>query len=73
MLEVRRDLDLAQEPLGTDAAVSSGRRTFTATQPAVLEVFGEEDRRHATAAELALDAVSISHPGLETIGGEGHG
>jgi hypothetical protein len=39
----------------------------------VLEVFGEEDGRHATAAELALDAVSISRPGLETIGGERHG
>ena len=44
-----------------------------ATQPVVLQVLGEEDRRHAAAPELALDAIPIGHHGLEAIGGEGHG
>jgi hypothetical protein len=39
----------------------------------VLVVFGEDDGRHAAAAELALDAVPIGHHGLEAIGGAGHG
>jgi hypothetical protein len=34
--------------------------------PVVLEVSGEEDRRHAAATELMLEAVTISKASLKT-------
>src|SRR5262249_23731330 len=35
--------------------------------PIVLQVLGEEDRRHAAAPQLALNTVAVAQGGLETI------
>ena len=48
-------LDLAQEALGPERGGELGRSTLSATGAVVLEIVGEVDRRHAAAAELALE------------------
>ena len=60
MLQVRRRLDLAQEPLGADARRRApARSTLIATWRSCLRSCGEVDGGHAAGAELALDAVAV--------------
>ena len=73
MMEVGRDVDLAEEPLGAEAGRQLRPEDLQGHGPVVPEVFGQEDRRHAAAAELALDAVPIGHGGSKAIGDGGHG
>ena len=63
-----------QEPLDAEDGAELGAEDLEGDLAVVLEVGGEEDRRHAAGAELALDAVAllerggeateVAHPGL---------
>src|SRR5690242_384335 len=65
MLEVGGDSDLAEEALRAENRRELRPEEFERHRPIVLEVPGEVDRRHASAAEFALDRVSPSKGGLE--------
>ena len=72
MLEVGRDLDLAEETLRTD-----GRREFRAEDfdrdlAVMLQVPGEIDRRHPTSTDSPLDGVAVGEGGGEAVD-VGHG
>ncbi len=58
MLQVRRRLDLGQEPLGSDDRGQLRLQHLERDLPLVLDVIGEVDRGHPALAELALDAVA---------------
>ncbi len=57
MLEVRRRLDLGQEPLGTDYGCEFWPEDLERHLTLVLDVLREIDGRHPTFTELALDPV----------------
>ena len=74
MLEPRGELDLAQEPLGTEGGGELGLEHLEGDRPVVLEVAGEIDRGHAAAPELALEHVAVAQGvGEERRGDCGHG
>src|SRR4029079_10789162 len=58
VLQVGRDADLAQEPLGTEHCPELGIEHFERDVALVLEVAGEEYGRHAAAPELTLEGVA---------------
>ena len=58
MLEVRRRLDLGEEPLGTDDRCEFGLEHLQRDLALVLQVIREVDRRHPALAEFGLDAVA---------------
>ena len=61
MLQPRRELDLALEALAlTTAPASSGGSTLTTTVRPSARFVGDEHARHAAAAELALEVVTIA-------------
>ncbi len=57
--EASRDLDLAQEALGTEDRGEVGVQHLERHGAVVLEVFGEVHRGHPARAELALDGVTV--------------
>ena len=59
MLQVRRGLDLGQEPLGAEHRGQLRAQDLERDLAVVPEVLGEVDGRHAAGAELALDAVAV--------------
>ena len=59
MLQVRRGLDLGEEPLGADDGGELRAQHLDRDLAIVLQVLGEIDGRHAAGAELALDAVAV--------------
>lgn len=59
MLEVRRHLDLGQEPFDAQHRAELRVEHLESDPPVVLAVARQVDGRHATAANLALDLVSI--------------
>jgi len=59
MLQPRRDTDLVRETLGTQCRAEFRAQDLDRHAAVVLEVLGEIYRRHATSAELALDAVAV--------------
>jgi hypothetical protein len=59
MIEPRRDLDLGEEPLGTEHGAELGAKDLEGDVAVELAVAGEVDDRHATGAELALDDVAV--------------
>src|ERR1700735_5347602 len=65
MLEVRRDADLAQEPLNTKDRTQLGIEHFHRHSAIMTEVPGEVDRRHAPTAKLTLDFVPASQGSVE--------
>ena len=67
MLEVRRNADLAQEPLGAEHRAEVGAQKLERDVPVVSEVASEIHRRHATATELALDLVATGERGLKVV------
>ena len=69
MLQPRRELDLAQEPLGAQAVGQLGAQHLERDRPVVPEVPGEVDRRHPAAAELALERVAAGQCGLRAARG----
>jgi hypothetical protein len=67
MLEVRRDVDLVEEPLGPDRGAQLRSQHLHGDGAVVGEIFGEVDRRHPAPTELALDAVPAGESGAEAI------
>ena len=61
-----RDLDLAEEPVGTERRAELGPKHLQSYPAAMLQIFGEVDGSHAAATELALDPVATAQA-LETI------
>jgi hypothetical protein len=59
VLQVRRGLDLGQEPLGADHRGQLGTEHLDGDLAIVLQVLGEIDGRHAALTELPLDAVAV--------------
>ena len=72
VLQVRRDLDLAQESLGAEHRGELRLEHLDRDVAVVLEVVREVDRRHAARAELALDAVAVGEGGREAEEGLAH-
>src|SRR2546430_16344938 len=66
MGEARRDLDLAQEALGTEGSRQLGTEHLDRDGAAVLQVLGQIDRRRAPVAQLPVDRVPIGQGGLQT-------
>jgi hypothetical protein len=56
--ELRRDLDLAQEPRGADGLRELGLDELDRDLAAMAQVVGQIDDGHPTAADLALDPVA---------------
>ncbi len=59
MLQVRRGLDLAEEPLGADHRRQLGPEHLDGDPALVPDVLGQEHGRHAARANLALEAIAI--------------
>jgi hypothetical protein len=66
MLKSRRELDLALEPLRRKARSEIGRQHLDHDASPEARLLGEEDARHAPAAELALDGVGCTKRRLES-------
>lgn len=65
MLEASGDLNLPEKALGTECGDELRAQELDGNQPAVLEVAGEVDRGHPTAAQLPLEAVAVDEGGLK--------
>ena len=65
MLQVRCDLDLGPEPLGTDHRGQLGTQHLDCDLAVVPQVLGEIDRRHAALAQFPLDAVATAKCGRQ--------
>ena len=57
--EVGRDLNLAQEAVGSEGRSQFWAQNFYGDLAFVLEILGEIDGGHSAGAELALDLVPI--------------
>src|SRR3972149_4401094 len=61
------DLDLPQEPLRAQQGRELGLQNLDRDLAVVLEVLGEVDSSHASAAEFTLDAVAVRQGSPQTI------
>ena len=73
VLEVRRGLDLGEEPLGANQSCQLGLQDLEGDLSFVLQVVGQVDGGHAAFAELALNGVAAREGGVQAGGGVGHG
>src|SRR5262249_47578432 len=74
VLQVGRQLDLSQEPLGADDGGQLRPEHFHGDPPSVSDVLSEVDRRHAAGAELPLELITAGKSSLELREKElGHG
>ena len=64
MLETSGDLNLPEKAVRTECGDELLAQELDGNQPAVLEVAGEVDGGHPTAAQLPLDAVAVGERGL---------
>ena len=60
MLQLRRQLDLAEESIGTERGREVGPQHLDRDLPMVLEVLREIHRPHAAASQLPLQAVAVA-------------
>ena len=67
MLQVRRDLDLGEEPLDAEDGAEFRLEHLQCDEAVVLEVARQEDGRHAAGAEFALDGVAVAEGLLELV------
>jgi len=67
MLQVRRDLDLAQEPLRAEDGAELRVEHLDRDVAIVFEIAREINGRHAAAAELAIDDVQPGERGVQVI------
>ncbi len=67
MLEPGGELDLALEPLGTQAGRELRVEHFESDRPVVPEIMRQVDRRHTSVAELALEAVPVGEICLQSL------
>ena len=65
MLEPGGEPDLALEPLGAERGGELRVQHLERDRAVVPEVVREVDRRHAAAAELALEPIAVGEGGLE--------
>jgi hypothetical protein len=65
MLETSGDLDLPEKAVGTEGGDELLAQELDGNQSAVLEVVGEVDGGHSTAAQLPLETVAVDEGGLE--------
>ena len=72
MLQPGGDLDLAQEPLGPHHRRQLGVQHFDGDPTVVLQVLGEEYRRHAAPTELTLDRITTGERVTEEFQEVGH-
>ena len=63
MAQLRRDLDLAQEPLGFDRLGEVALDDLQCNFAIVLSVVGKVDDRISPTAKLALDRVAVGEGG----------
>ena len=63
--EAGRDLDLTEKPLRTQGSRDFGLQDLDGDSAMVLQVLGEIDGCHPTAAEFALDRVALSEGTLQ--------
>jgi hypothetical protein len=66
VVELGRYPDLAQEALRSDGDRQLGAQHLDRDIPFVLEIVGEEDGGHATAAQRTLDGVAIGECGSDS-------
>jgi hypothetical protein len=67
MGELGGHLDLAEEAVVTQRMAELGPENLYRDRPAVPEVAGEKDHRHAASAELTLDSITAGKSGRETV------
>ena len=67
VLELRREPDLAQEPLGAEEGGKFRAEHLDCDQAVVLQIASEIDRGHPAATELALDTVAAGQRRLEAV------
>ena len=72
MIEPRGELDLAKEAVRARGASQIGMQDLERDRPVVSQVLREVNRRHAAAAELALDGVAVGEGLLKTGEQVGH-
>ena len=65
MLKIGRDLDLAEEALGTQDGGQFGLQDLHRHLAVVLQVLGQIDRSHPPATDLPLDLIAVSECGLQ--------
>ena len=59
MVQVRGDLDLLQEPLGSEGGRKLRPKDLHRDLPLVLQILGEINSRHTTGADFSLDGVAV--------------
>ena len=67
MLQIRRRLDLGQEPLGPDDRREFRTQHLERDLSIVLEIDGEVHGGHAASPQLTLDAVAIGDGGGDAL------
>src|SRR5207245_9789994 len=65
MTEARGGLDLPEKPLAAEGGRELRRQHLDRHRPIVLQVPGEVDGCHPSAAELALDSIATGDSGLK--------
>ena len=72
MLQPGGDLDFPEEPLAAEGGGDLGPEDLHRHLAVMPQVFGQVDRGHPPAAELALDGVAVPEGGLQTVEVVGH-
>ena len=67
MLQIRRGVDLGEEPLGADGGGEIGLEHLERHVAVVAEIPGQIDRGHAALTELALDAIAALEGGVQAL------
>ena len=67
MCELRGDVDLAHEPLGTERGDEAGLQDLERHKAVMFEVLGEVHVGHTTATDQSRDVVAISQRGTKTL------
>src|SRR5687768_15705697 len=65
--QARGDFDLAEETIVAEGGGQLGPQHLDRYLPAVAQVLGQVDCRHASGAELALDAVAVGESGRQAL------
>jgi hypothetical protein len=68
MLQVGRDLDLLQEPVGPDHGCQLRQQYLQRHVAVVLQIAGQIHRGHAALAKLPLDHVAVGQSRLQLLG-----
>jgi hypothetical protein len=67
VLEVGREPDLPEEPVGADRSGQLGPQGLDGDLSAVAQVLGEKDRGHAAFAHQALDLIAVAERGAKLL------